>query len=96
VTWTFIWLMFLLKIPIFGLLWIVWWAIHHTDVEPAGDGGGGSKVNGPHGPRPLPSRPRPRGPHAATRPPSPPRVRHVVGQSAVIACPVRAAKEGAS
>jgi hypothetical protein len=45
-TWTFIWLMLLLKIPIAGILWIVWWAIHKTDEEPAvdGDGGGGSKL----------------------------------------------------
>ena len=28
VTWGFLWLMFALKIPIVGLLWIVWWAVH--------------------------------------------------------------------
>ena len=37
-TWTFIWLMLLLKIPIGGMLWIVWWAIHKTDEEPAVEG----------------------------------------------------------
>jgi hypothetical protein len=36
-TWTFIWLMLLLKIPIAGILWIVWWAIHQNDDEPVAD-----------------------------------------------------------
>ena len=84
-TWTFIWLMLLLKIPIGGLLWLVWWAIHKTDEEepaPARDEDGGSKVT--HGrhvhPRP-PRSPRPRrGPHAGAPPPAPPRTRSVVAR----------------
>ena len=81
--WTFIWLMFLLKIPIGGLLWLVWWAIHKTDEEPVGarDEDGGSKVDPArrHHPRPpRPPRPR-RGPHTGAPPPhSPARVRSVV------------------
>ncbi|MGA3361063.1 MAG: hypothetical protein ABSD82_03415 [Solirubrobacteraceae bacterium] len=83
-TWTFIWLMLLLKIPIAGILWIVWWAIHQNDDEPvadSGDGGGGSKLRLNHHhrrPRPhLPRHPR-RGPHAGAPPPAPARVRTVV------------------
>jgi hypothetical protein len=85
-TWTFIWLMLLIKIPIGGMLWIVWWAIKQADQEPAGDGrsdDGGSKLRlGPHrqprSPRPYtPLRPR-RGPHAGARPLAPPRTRTVV------------------
>ena len=30
-TWGFLWLMLALKIPIGGLLYIVWWAVHQTD-----------------------------------------------------------------
>jgi hypothetical protein len=86
-TWTFIWLMLILKIPIAGILWIVWWAIHQDDEEPASDGEsgeGGSKLRAhsphrrPRAPRPhSPLRPR-RGPHAGAPPPAPPRTRTVV------------------
>jgi hypothetical protein len=84
--WTFIWLMLLLKIPIGGMAWLVWWAIHKTDEEPATarDEDGGSKVDRErlhHHPRPpRPHRPR-RGPHAGATPPSPPRVRSVVARA---------------
>lgn len=78
VTWGFIWLMFVLKIPIIGLFTIVWWAIRSTD-EPAPE----QKVRAE--PRPHPHRPprppprRPRGPHGESASlPSPPRVRPVV------------------
>jgi len=59
VTWAFIWLMFVLKIPIVALGWIVWKAIHAEPVQPEdaafdSDGGGGAK-------HPRPRRPRPRG-----------------------------------
>jgi hypothetical protein len=87
VTWTFIWLMLILKIPIAGILWIVWWAVHNTDDEPVpdtGDGDGGSKLR-PHHHRHHPRAPRPysprhprRGPHAGVPPPAPARVRTVV------------------
>jgi hypothetical protein len=78
-TWTFIWLMLILKIPIAGLAWIVWWAIHQTDDEPLPAGGedGGTKLRANPHPRPtLPRKPR-RGPHGAAPPPTPSRVRTV-------------------
>ena len=84
-TWTFLWLMLLLKIPIGGLLWLVWWAIHKTDEEPVGarDEDGGSKVRHQHDHHPRPPRqPRPRrGPHTGAPPPSPARVRSVVARA---------------
>ena len=83
--WTFIWLMLFLKIPIGGLLWLVWWAIHKTDEEPvsATDEDGGSKVRRDrhHHPRaPRPQRPR-RGPHTGAPPPAPLRTRSVVARA---------------
>ncbi len=37
--------MLVLKIPIAGLLWIVWWAVHQTpDEEPQVDGGDGGSA----------------------------------------------------
>jgi hypothetical protein len=77
VTWGFIWLMFVLKIPIFMLLGIVWWAIkqeedHSADAPPE------LVPARPHPPN-MPRRVRPRGPHGDAAPlPSPPRVRPVV------------------
>ena len=73
-TWTFIWLMLIIKIPVGGMAWIIWWSIKKADQEPesAPDGGsddGGSKLRNqrhrrPRTPRPYtPLRPR-RGPHA--------------------------------
>jgi hypothetical protein len=69
--------MFVLKIPILGLLWIVWKAIHAEPVTPEEeivdqDGGGGAK-------HPRPRRPRPprRGPHGEPLPQPPARVRAV-------------------
>ena len=85
-TWTFLWLMLLLKIPIVGLLWLVWWAIHKADAEEptaTRDEDGGSKVTTrshrlhPRPPRPV--RPR-RGPHAGAPPPAPRRTRSVVAR----------------
>src|SRR3954447_5995037 len=83
-TWGFIWLMLVLKIPIAALLYIVWWAVHQ-DTEPdtdGSDGDGGTKVREPHGHRPLPprlprrpGRPRRRGPHGDPTLPSPRRTR---------------------
>ena len=73
-TWTFIYLMLVLKIPIALLLWIVWWAVHQTpDEQPvAGDDGGSRRPRHPRGP--LPRSPR-RGPHAEPAPPAPARTR---------------------
>jgi hypothetical protein len=79
-TWGFIWLMLVLKIPIAALLYLVWWAIH-SDGQPEIEGNdedGGTKVPPPEHRRPRPRRPRPRGPHGTPAPPSPPRVRTVV------------------
>jgi hypothetical protein len=78
---TFIYLMFVLKIPIIALLWIVWWAIHQTDEpEPVDQDDGGTKT--PHPRDPLPHAPR-RGPHREPAPPSPPRVRTARGRGRV-------------
>jgi hypothetical protein len=80
-TWTFIFLMFVLKIPIIGLLWIVWWAIHAQpdSGDQGSDEDGGSRK--PRHPRP-PLRPLPRrGPHHGVHPPAAPsRVRAVAGR----------------
>jgi hypothetical protein len=78
VDWTFIYLMFILKIPIIGLLWIVWWAIK-AEPEPAeSHDDGGSKVHPHRNPRrPLPRRGPRRGPHGGLALAPPPRVRTV-------------------
>jgi hypothetical protein len=84
-TWTFIYLMLFLKLPIIGLLWLVWWAVHQNDEDPAGahDDDGGSKLHlhpRPHPRRPMPRPPR-RGPHGTPPPPSPARVRTVLARA---------------
>ena len=74
-TWTFLFLMLALKIPIAMLLGLVWWAVHATpETETPDNGEGGSKR--PLDPRPRSPQPRParRGPHGDT-PPPPDRVR---------------------
>jgi hypothetical protein len=74
-SWTFVYLMVGLKIPIAALLYIVWWAIHQTpETEDAGDGG----TTRPRHPRPTRPRRRPRGPHGGgdSALATPPRVRH--------------------
>src|SRR3954468_23514261 len=78
VTWGFLWLMFALKIPIVGLLWIVWWAIK-AEPEPEQDpkGGGGGTKQPRHPRRPFPRHPR-RGPHGDPALPAPRRTRSVV------------------
>jgi hypothetical protein len=77
-TWTFIWLMVILKIPIWALYLIVRWAVRQTpEAEPGRDGGIGPRLRPlhPHHPRSrLPRAPR-RGPHGDSMPPSPSRVR---------------------
>jgi len=71
---TFIYMMFVLKIPIVALLWIVWWAIHQTpEPQSTGHDDGGTKPT-PHPHSPLPHVPR-RGPHGDPPPPAPARVR---------------------
>lgn len=75
--WTFIYLMFVLKIPIIALLWIVWWAIHQTPENEASDedDGGTKRPVAPR--RPQPPVPR-RGPHGDPQPPPPARARPTV------------------
>lgn len=81
---TFIYLMFVLKLPIAAMLYIVWYAVKAVP-EPdaqaqAGDdeGDGGSKVE--RHPRPsTPPRPR-RGPHGGPSPTTPKRTRRVVAR----------------
>jgi hypothetical protein len=64
--WTFIWLMFILKIPIVGLFLIVRWAVRQgpeTATEEDGGIGYSPRPRHPSHPRPhLPRAPR-RGPH---------------------------------
>lgn len=80
-SWTFIYLMFVLKIPIVGLFWIVWWAVHNVDDENVvvehDDGSGGSAIeraDRPRSPNPQPTR---RGPHPGPAPAPPARSRPV-------------------
>ena len=72
-TWGFVWLMFVLKIPIVMLLCLVWWAIK-AENDPAADDDGGIRRD-PERPFPRWPKPRQRGPHGAPRPAAPPRVR---------------------
>ena len=81
-SWTFLYLMLFLKLPIAGLLWLVWWAIHQDTETPisSGEDDGGSRLR-PHHPRPpLPRTPR-RGPHGTPPPASPPRTRTVIARA---------------
>ncbi len=55
--WPIFFLLVVLKIPVFGALWLVWWASREPEPDNAAeDSGGGFKR---HGPFPT----RPRGPH---------------------------------
>ena len=78
-TWTFIYLMVILKIPIVALGIIIYRAVKDVPEPLTGDDGG-TKVHGPRHPH-RPSRPRhprlPRrgGPHALLPPASPQRIR---------------------
>jgi hypothetical protein len=82
--WAFIYLMFVLKIPIAALLYIVWWAIRSEPepVEADADDNGGTKTRTRprHPRRPLPRHPR-RGPHGDPLPLPPPRTRAVVARA---------------
>jgi hypothetical protein len=79
-TWAFIWMMFILKIPIAGLFWIVWRAIKSVPETAEGEapGGGGSDRH----PRRHPPRPPRRGDHGEPLPTPPARVRAVSGSVA--------------
>jgi hypothetical protein len=81
--WTFIYLMVVLKLPIFALFGIIWWAVRTTDeaeAEPpepeGGNDDGGSKRPLHPRPGPRPRKPR-RGPHGDP-PASPKRTRTTV------------------
>src|SRR3954451_3753787 len=79
VSWTFVYLMVGLKIPIAALLYLVWWAIHQTpDTAEPGDG---RRRHPRHPPPPLPRRPRPRGAHGLPIPVEPKRMRVVAARS---------------
>jgi hypothetical protein len=82
--WTFVWLMFALKIPIVALLLLVRWAIRQTpDESTGGDGGIGPTRSPlhPHHPRSrLPRLPR-RGPHGDPPLIPPARVRTAVARA---------------
>jgi hypothetical protein len=81
VDWGFIWLMFILKVPIVALLLIVWWAVRSRpeETQPSdGDDGGTKRPRHPR--RPFPRRPR-RGPHGDPAVPSPPRTRSVLARA---------------
>ena len=82
-SWTFLYLMLGLKIPIFALLYLVWWAIHQTPETEGSNDGGNLR---PRHPRPsLPRRPRGRGPHGGSSVATPPRVRRATGPLTVAA-----------
>jgi hypothetical protein len=83
-TWTFIWLMVFLKIPIVAMFLLVRWAVMQPPVDgPDEDGGIGprSRPLNPHHPRSrLPRSPR-RGPHGDPSPASPRRARTAVSRT---------------
>jgi hypothetical protein len=74
VTWAFIWMMFVLKIPIAALFWIVWRAIHTVPEEATGEAASGGGGEGPHPRLPRPRPPR-RGEHGEAVPVPPRRTR---------------------
>jgi hypothetical protein len=82
-TWTFIWLMVFLKIPIVALFLIVRWAVRQTPETADGQDGGIGPRPRPHHPRhPRPRLPRTprRGPHGMPSPPAPARIRAHAGR----------------
>ena len=79
-TWTFIWLVVFLKIPIVALFLLVRWAVGQTpENAPEEDGGIGPRPGPlhPHHPRSRPPRSPRRGPHGEPSTPAPARVRTV-------------------
>ena len=77
-TWTFVYLMVGLKIPIAALFFLVRWAVKDPpEPEPASDdkGDGNDRIEHHRHPRePFPKRPR-RGPHGGLAPAPPQRMR---------------------
>jgi hypothetical protein len=77
-TWTFIWLMVFLKIPVVALFLLVRWAVRQTPEGTTGqDGGIGPRPVHPHHPRSRLPRPPRRGPHRGPSHGAPPRIRAV-------------------
>jgi hypothetical protein len=62
-----------MKIPIIGLLWLVWWAKKEPEVEFEGPGEENVRAQGPRDPEPFEPRigPRRRGPHGGQARPAP-------------------------
>jgi hypothetical protein len=82
-TWTFIWLMVFLKIPVVALFLLVRWAVSQSPEGAAGqDGGIGPRPRPlhPHHPRARLPRPPRRGPHGDPSPAPPARVRTVAAR----------------
>ncbi len=82
--WAVFWLALVLKIPIFMLLYIVWWAVKDPPVAAADrrDDGGSDRDPWPHPRGPMPKPPR-RGQHTGPLPSSPTRVRTLRGRRRV-------------
>jgi hypothetical protein len=92
-TWTFIYLMVGLKIPIIALGWIVWRAVQAgpalpQEEIPADDGGGSGH------PRPRHPRPPRRGPHGDPLPVPPARVRAVGTEPSCVPVGAEGAENG--
>ncbi len=70
--------MLALKLPLAGLIYIVWWAVKQEpeDAAKPDDDGGIKRYERPHPMKPFPRLPR-RGPHGDPPPSSPARVRTV-------------------
>jgi hypothetical protein len=86
-TWTFIWLMVFLKIPIVALFLLVRWAVRQTpESAPGQDGGIGPhpRPRHPHHPRSRPPRAPRRGPHRSPSPAAPPRIRAVTAHKPLV------------
>ena len=78
--WGIVWLALIIKIPLFALLYLVWWAIKDPPVVEAADDGGGSPDRDPRPhPRGRPPPPPRRGPHGLPEPAAPARVRVAQG-----------------
>jgi hypothetical protein len=78
--WAMLYLFVGLKIPIFLLGWIVWWAVRQTPEPIEPEGGDGGQRTRPHAPPTLPRPPR-RGPHGDPAPLPPPRTRKVTARA---------------
>lgn len=98
--WPIFFLAVVLKIPVFAMLWLVWWAIRATPAEEAppekGDGGFGRFRREPR--RPRGPRRGPHAPGAAPLPDCPPggRTRVTTPPAPVRAATARATERGSA